>query len=211
LATIYGHLNRPAEEAAAWERFVASSPNPNEACPGIGNAYRRAGHIDKAIDAFARCLSFDPQSAEMQFYAGHAAEWKHDWALAKRLYQSSAAIDPKNIDVRLGLGRVALHEQRFDAARASADSVLNEQDDADAALLGGIAAFRSGHMRDARAYLDRGLRRSPNYADLHFYLGLIDEREGQPQAANQHFARAAALEPSRPEFTARAARAGGGR
>ena len=210
MATVYGHLNKPAEEAAAWEQFVATSPNAYEACPEIGYAYRHAGRLDKAIDAFERCLTYDPDNPEMQFYAAHAAEWKDDWTTAKALYEKSAAADPKNLDVQLGLGRVALHDGRNADARGIADTVLAAHDDADAALLGGMAAMRAGKKADARAYFERGLRRSPDYADLHYFLGLVEESDGHAAAAADQFARALALDPARPEFRAHAVKSGGG-
>jgi tetratricopeptide (TPR) repeat protein len=211
LATIYEHLNKPVEEAAAWERFVATSPTAYEACPRIGDAYRRAGQLDNAIDAFERCLTYEPDNRELQFYAAHAAEWKNDWATAQQLYAALAAASPANTDVQLGLGRIALHEGRLKDARAIADAVLANKDDSDAALLGGMAAQRAGQNADARAYFDRGLRRSPEYADLHYFMGLLEESEGHAAAAAAQFARALALDPARHEFQAHVAKSGAGK
>ncbi len=213
LAEIYQHLKQPANEAAAWERFVATSPNAYEACPRLGGAYREAHDLPKAIDAFERCLTFDPDNPDMQFYAAHAAEWKDDWATAERLYRTTAAIDPKNMDVQLGLGRVALHAGRYDDARAIADHVLLVQEDADAALLAGMATFRAGKRAEARRYFERGLNIADGAADLHYVMGLLEEREGHASAARQQFERALALDPERPEFKTKIAEIskGGGR
>ena len=55
LARIYFHLGKPADEAAAWEQFVKSSPTPEDACPALAQAYLRAGDRD-AVDAGLRAL-----------------------------------------------------------------------------------------------------------------------------------------------------------
>lgn len=149
LATIYSHLGQPKDEAEAWEKFVLTSPSPQEACPHLGAAYRQAGDLVKAIDAFERCLTFEPTDTDLMFYAAQAAEWKNDWVSAARLYGEAAAGDPRN---QVGLGRVALQARDYPRAQAQADHVLSVQEDADATLLGGLAALRSGHLRDARAW-----------------------------------------------------------
>lgn len=205
LAEIYQHLKRPADEAAAWERFIATSPNAYEACPRLGEAYRDTGDLPKAIDAFERCLIFDPDNADLLFAAGHAAEWKDDWATAEAHYRQAAAGDAKNLDVQLGLGRVALHAGRFDEARAIADQVLTVEDSADASLLAGMVMLRAGNPIVARAYFDRGLKISANSADLHYFMGLVETREGHAAAARQRFERALALDPARTEFKAKIA------
>jgi tetratricopeptide (TPR) repeat protein len=74
LARIHGKLDRPADEAADWERFVDVSPTPADACPALGNAYARAGQPEKSLDAFRRCVAFDPRNAELQFFLGLACE-----------------------------------------------------------------------------------------------------------------------------------------
>jgi tetratricopeptide (TPR) repeat protein len=205
LAEIYEHLKQPAKEAAAWERFVATSPNADEACPRLPEAYRASGDLAKAIDAFGRCLRFAPDDPQMQFYAAHAAEWKDDWATAAALYQQAATSDPKNMDVQIGLGRVALHDGRLDDARRLADQVLTVQDDADAALVAGLATMRAGQLDDARRYFERGLARSESYADLHYFMGELDARQGLTADARRQFERALALDPNRAEFKARLA------
>lgn len=173
LATTYNHLGRPREEAEAWELFVATSPNAYEACPRMGNAYLRAHDLAKAIDAAERCLAFDPTDPDLMFHAAHAAEWKDDWVAAEALYRQAAAADPANLDVQIGLGRVALHASEWARAREIADRVIAAGEDADALLLGGLAATGAGQRSDARAYLERGLRVSPNYDDLKTALAAL--------------------------------------
>lgn len=60
LALIYQRLQRHAEEAAAWERFIEHSPTPADACPAIANAYEAAQQVDQAVSARERCWAMAP-------------------------------------------------------------------------------------------------------------------------------------------------------
>ena len=74
LATIYGQLGRSREEAEAWESFVASAPSPEEACPYIADAYVRQGLVKASVDAFERCLVFDPDNPDAMLSLARAIE-----------------------------------------------------------------------------------------------------------------------------------------
>jgi tetratricopeptide (TPR) repeat protein len=108
LAHTFGKLNRPADEAAAWERFVDTSPTPIDACPAIGDAYTRAGQPQKSLEALQRCVSFDPRNSEQLFFLGlrHAGQQPMRCSLFR-----GGAIDPSDADILLGLGRLALREK----------------------------------------------------------------------------------------------------
>ena len=121
LARIYGKLNRAADEAAAWERFIDVSPTPVDACPAIGNAYARAGEPQKSLEAFERCVSFDPRNSEQLFFLGLAYEHAGRTADAMARYSKAAATDPSNADVQLGLGRLALRANKVAEAGRAAD------------------------------------------------------------------------------------------
>jgi tetratricopeptide (TPR) repeat protein len=176
---------------------VATSPNADEACPQMGEAYRLAGQLAKAIDAHERCLAFDPRNPDLLFHAAHAQEWKDDWTRARALYTEAAAIDPKNMDVQIGLGRVALHANDLTRARALIRPVLQRGENADALLLAGLIANRADDLNAARDYFTRGIAASPAYTDLHFYLGQLEERAGHIAAARTAYQRARVLDPAR--------------
>jgi len=180
LAEIYQHLNQPINEAAAWETFVATSPNAYEACPRIGEAYRASGNLAKAIDAFERCLTFDPDNPDMQFYAARAAEWKDDWTTAAALYRKALAADAKNADVHFGLGRVAMHDGRLAEARAELEQGLTLADDyADLHFFLGLLEAREGHAAAARQRFERALALSPDRAEFKAKIAEINKDAGK--------------------------------
>lgn len=62
IADINRELERYAEEAEAWEKFMLVAPTPDEACLALGEAYRLAGELEKMVDACERCVAMDPSS-----------------------------------------------------------------------------------------------------------------------------------------------------
>jgi tetratricopeptide (TPR) repeat protein len=204
LATIYGELGRSEPEAAAWESFVASSPTPQEACPQIGNAYYRLQLVDKSVDAFERCLAFEPSDPDGVFYLARAHEWNGNVPRARMLYERGLALAASYHGMRLGLAGLDLREGRLQQARESAAVVLAlEPENVDALLIVGLAYQREGNMDRARAALERGIRLAPDHDDFDTALGLVAEAQGRNDAAKTHYTTALARNPKDRDAQAR--------
>jgi tetratricopeptide (TPR) repeat protein len=180
LATIYHHLNRSAEEAAMWEEYLLKAPNPVAACPHLGLAYRAQGNEDKAVDAFARCLAFDPSNPDSILYLALAEERGGRTEKAAELYKRGLALAPTYPDLHLGLARIDLRAGRVADAKSVALLVLKSSpDNTDALFVAGLACLRSGELAKARTYLERGLALSPGNGDLTQALAQVAAREGR--------------------------------
>ncbi|MQA28854.1 MAG: tetratricopeptide repeat protein [Luteitalea sp.] len=199
LASIYQHLSRPADEAAAWERVVAISPTPVDACPALPDAYvRAAGHSDKSLAAFERCSAFEPNNTDMLFYLGRARERAGRTDLAEAAYRQAIGIDRNHNDSRLGLARLDLRAGRVEEAGHSAAAVLElYPNHTDALLVAGISAQRLGRLDDARRHLERAVGLAERDVDIHIALGILDFSEAHVADARRHFERAVQLEPAR--------------
>src|SRR6266568_4695620 len=57
LATIYQSMGQTVQEIAALEKYMQVAPNPDDACPEIGDAYRRIGKGAEAIKAYEHCVA----------------------------------------------------------------------------------------------------------------------------------------------------------
>lgn len=68
LALIYQGLGRRADEAKTWERFMARSLRPADACPTVADAYAAAGDAAAALASYEKCFQLDPTNPE-------AASW----------------------------------------------------------------------------------------------------------------------------------------
>jgi tetratricopeptide (TPR) repeat protein len=96
LATIYHGLDRPRDEAAAWETYIDLSSTPAEACPAIAEAYERLGDRERSFGLYRRCVDYDPGEPDRLVDLGEACErdQKYDEALAA--FRSAALLDPHN-------------------------------------------------------------------------------------------------------------------
>jgi tetratricopeptide (TPR) repeat protein len=203
LATIYGQLGRSREEAEAWESFVASAPSPEEACPYIADAYVRQGLVKASVDAFERCLVFDPDNPDAMLSLARAIE-RGEPPRARALYERGLAIAPNYQDLRLGLARLDLREGRLREAREAAAIVIaGRPDDADALLVAGLAYQREGNLVEARKALERGTHLAPNDVDFVTALGLVAETQGRIDDARTYYAKAFALSPNDPDARTR--------
>ncbi len=124
LARVYHELNRPADEAQSWERFIATSPTPVDGCPMVARAYDRAGRADLAIGALERCASFRPVNADFLVYLGQALIAAGRKSDARRAFERGLEIDPRYPDLHLLLGVRLFDEGDVKGARRSFDRFL---------------------------------------------------------------------------------------
>jgi tetratricopeptide (TPR) repeat protein len=93
-ALTFRGLDRPAEEAAAWEDYLRSSAHPVDACPHIAEAYERSGDGSRALTALTRCAEFDPKEPErwLDLGDGFARAGQEDRAAAA--WRRALDVDP---------------------------------------------------------------------------------------------------------------------
>jgi tetratricopeptide (TPR) repeat protein len=200
LAEIYNKLERPADEAATWELFMDRAPLPAEACPAVGNAYRRIGKYDLALSAFERCFQSDTRNAELAFFVGLGNEWLTRFGPAEEFYQRAITIATTHFDSEVGLARLRLHRNQLAEALRRASAVLKKSPKhVDALLVAGLAEQRAGHRAEARVHLERAAALSEDYFDVHLALGVLDYSESRFPAARRRFEIANKLDPKRNE------------
>ena len=198
LATIYGAMHRPTDETATWERFMRVSPQPANACPMIGRAYRGLGEYAHAIDAFTRCLASDPENVKLVYYMGLGHEWAGDLKVARQLYTRAIAMAPPGYDYQVSLARLELHQGALTAARDRAAAVLAQvPTHVEGALVAGLAEQRAGHREGARFYLERAAALAPEYFDVRLALGILAYSESRLTQARSHFEAAFLSDPAR--------------
>jgi Flp pilus assembly protein TadD len=94
LAEIYRGLDRPREEAQAWEMFVSLDAAPAAACPAIGEVYARLNDPGQVLRAYERCATFDPDNPERLIDLAAALERQGRADQAVEAYRRVAALDP---------------------------------------------------------------------------------------------------------------------
>ena len=101
LAEIYHGLDRPSDEAEAWDTFVSMTPARAAACPEWPQAHARAGHDQAAMRAYEQCVTFAPDDPERLIDLADALASRRRMDAARAAYARAAALD--HADSRLAL------------------------------------------------------------------------------------------------------------
>lgn len=204
LATIAQELGDPGAEADYWEKYLLASPTPIEACPRVGQAYAEAGRAAESLQAFERCLAFDPKDPDSLFWVAKAYEGSGRLGEAEEHYRRGLEAAPGYVDSRVGLGRVLLRQGKLaDARRVVAEVHERAPDNVDGLLLAGLVERADGHLDAAKRHLERGAARSPGYVDFWVVLGGIAEQEERAGDALRYYDKVLELRPERSDIAAK--------
>lgn len=124
LALVYQALERPADEARAWDEFVDASATPVDACPMLAEARMRMGDAAGALERYERCLSFDPKNVDMLLYLGQAYLREGRHADARRVLEQGVTYASLYDDYHLVLGVLDFSEGHTDQARGRFERFL---------------------------------------------------------------------------------------
>jgi Flp pilus assembly protein TadD len=122
-----------------------------------------------------------------------------DYPRAKMLYSEVARAEPRNSDALLGLGAIALKENRTDDASQFFARVLEAEPRNAHAQAGLISLIGRADPLAAESRLKLLLSRSPS-AFAYFTLGNLYADQGQWPGAQQAYFQAAQLQPDNPDY-----------
>ena len=123
---------------------------------------------------------------------------------AVRLLRTAAARRPNIPDYRYALGLAYLKSGKAKEAASELEAVLNMTGlrrstrvrEIDVLVQCGTAYLQLGNLKTARNRLQVAIVRQPDQAEAHYALGVIEQREGRPGKALEHFEAALANQPS---------------
>jgi tetratricopeptide (TPR) repeat protein len=96
VARVYEGLQRPSDEAAAWETYLHNAPPTATVCMRVSELYRQLRQPSRVVANADRCLAFDAGQPELLADAAEADLERGDHTAAMRALQRAAAIDPHN-------------------------------------------------------------------------------------------------------------------
>lgn len=94
LAEIYQGLERPRDEAAAWERVLEQTTLADAACPALPLAYAGIPDVPRSLEAYERCATLAPDVAERWFELGEAYASNNRPDEATRAFTRARTLDP---------------------------------------------------------------------------------------------------------------------
>jgi tetratricopeptide (TPR) repeat protein len=187
------HLERLDEARDAFALALALAPDDPET-------------LEAAADLFINQL---PPSADRSLLGLEYARrgWRHTGARDSSRRARLALLEGQAL---IDLGRAAEALRRLDASLAAAPDVASAQYER------GVALFELCRFEDARRMFEKVLADDADHAHALYHLGLIEERQGNEEAAAKHLAAATAEDPkafppapkiSQEDFAARVKRA----
>jgi tetratricopeptide (TPR) repeat protein len=155
---------------------------------------------DRAIEAFQRALTLEPQNLRARFYLASSFLDAGREGEALESLNEVLRTDPKNVDARLQLGFLHSRAKRYDdAVRVLTEAANLDPRRPEIFLYLGMAHYRaSNYDRAVRAY-EEGLALDDAHKDLHFQLGVAFEKQGRFDQAVGQFRRVIALDPKHAE------------
>jgi tetratricopeptide (TPR) repeat protein len=203
LASAYGAVNNWPKAIAALERIAQQRPNDLPLLVRIGDAHRRHGSLDTALQWYARAAKLNSEtslpgfaSAQALFDAGRLDEAARAYTLLQKYTADRyAAVH--------AIGVIAyLQNQPSQAAWNLREAVKNAP-----RQLASRRALVAAELarKDASAALVQvtpALLAWPNDAQLHYLAGLAHALGGDANTAREELGRAVALEPAMPAATA---------
>jgi len=163
----YARVGLWRTKRSLWSDAVAKSPGKSRVHLGLGNAYRREGEPERALQEYRLALSL----------AGSDPRWQRS-------------------EIRGKLASVLLAQSRASDAIAEVEAGLGEDPD-DSVLLGVLAMAHLQRHEPAQAEdaAERSVRSAKRPGASLRILGLAHEAAGHLEAATSAFKRAVALEP----------------
>lgn len=197
----------------ALEKLTESFPSYAPAYNDLGILYAEMERFDKALQAYEKATTLDPENAVFHkdladFY--YVKLKRTDQAI--RHYEKVVAIDPKNLETLLILGNLLTADNKLTAAKSCFLKVLemdpsnemaekmfdaldcrkNESSDDDPAMI-----MCEARILSQRGYTDRAITKLgklvedfPNNAIAHNDLGFLHYRNGKKKKACFHYEKA---------------------
>ena len=207
-----------APVAPRFPEFVFPAP-PNALSPQLLADHQAAWNLLQSGDArnaerrFGAILKREPAFYPAHAGFGYAALSRKEYEAALRHFDRALAVDEAYAPALAGKGQtyLAMNQRQqalaaFDAALAADPGLSAIRSAADVlrfqGLQGGVAAARkaaeAGRLAEARAAYTSAIQASPQSPFLYRELAIVEQRDGQLQAALQHIQQAIELEANDP-------------
>ncbi|MGJ4932465.1 tetratricopeptide repeat protein [Bradyrhizobium sp. HKCCYLS2038] len=192
-------LGLPAEAIAAHDRTIALKPDYADAYCNRGMALLPLGRHAEATQSFDRALSLNPRHMEALFGKGLVNLDLRHLTEALAAFDASLAIKPGAPQVLAQRGRVHQMSARFDQAMADYEAALARDPMLEVALLG---KAQLAYFKDISVTVNacrKVLEQNPRSLDAWLWLGVCFGKQGEVEAAVEHFDRALEIRPDYPE------------
>lgn len=216
LARLYHANDFVSEAEACWEFLRKKQPDEARWRYYLADVHRRQGDYAAMTVLLGETLALAPDYAPARLQLANLQFKSGELELAERSYRLRLDALPQDPYARLGLARVALQQERPDAARALLEALLQDTphfssahnlyaellasdgDDAGARRHRWLGRETLRYREPDDAWLDELQAWCHDYDRLNV-LGTIEHQTEQHERAERFFERAIRLDPSRPD------------
>lgn len=196
LGNLYLQLDQVDRAAARFKTATGRFPNFRRAWRSSGLLAMRVARYDDAVKAFGRVIELGGADAFIYGLMGVAFTAKEDFLAAEASFRNAVALQPDNLDWRLGLARAIFKQQKFDEAASLLDVLIEAHPDrADFWLLQANAHLGAKRPLKAAENLETAARLGRISPDALHLLGDIYAGEGLVALSGRTYAGALKADP----------------
>ena len=187
------------DEIALFSHVVAHNPEARDAHLNLGSALFEADRFEEGLAASRIAVAQRPDSAGALANLGRALVALEQLEDAERHLRRAVQADPRSTTAHQNLAEALRKQERFAEAVESYRAVLAIDDSFALAYAGmGTALFSAHRYTEAIAAMTRALALEPDLptaGSLHLHVGRAASELGHLDEAEQHFLRAAEVDP----------------
>ena len=184
-------LLQPGAGPAPWRDDLPSREALTEVF-GEGVAANRAGDFEQAIAKFEEVLRSMPACMDCHYNIGVASTRMEDYAAAEVAFRKVLDIRPGFAPGYYALAELYNRQERFDeattarseATRIALEALAAGRERTQNILNQGIIFWNAGNVADAKRRFEEAAKLGPTHAEVHYWLGMANQTQGnQAEAA----------------------------
>ncbi|MBN8764380.1 MAG: hypothetical protein BGP20_00475 [Thiobacillus sp. 63-78] len=191
LANALREVGGMGEAVASYRQAIKLQPNYVEALCNLGAVLTALGEVQEAAGLLKKALSLRPDAPQIHCNLGQILEREGRFAEALEKYQRAMELDPESLDVQVNVASLLEKTNRLEEAAELVSSMLpHVPDDPALLLVAARLARRENKADEAIALLEGALEKNPGLGvvgDIHFLLGQMYDKAGDPERAYFHF------------------------
>jgi len=143
---------------AELEKAFKRDPKQTQAAAALVNVYLRTGQAGKAVAVANTLVEQQPNNPSFLNLQGQAKSQANDLSGARQAYERALKADASLLPAKLGLARLDIAAQAFDAARGRLTAMLKENErNIDALMEMTNLELRQGQIEAARRWLTKAV------------------------------------------------------
>ena len=196
LIEIHLNLNDLSRAQSLNEALLKSNPKDAYAHLFKGRIYLANGDIDNALLHFNETQKVQPDYAALYYWYAQAYLKRREFQQARQSLQTALKYDPGYLNARLQLADLENKAGAADAAMYEAKRALvSNPADTRAMLLYSQALIQKQQYADAVKMINMAAERTPNNAEVHRQLGILELIKKNQTGAQKEFKQALSLDP----------------